>query len=39
MSKIEPLMTLLVQWTIYLNAVGGAEMFLHRPLLGYLLVR
>ena len=32
MSKIEPLMTLLVQWTIYLNEVGGAEMFLHRPL-------
>lgn len=32
MSKIEPLMTLLVKWTIYLNAMGGAEMFLHRPL-------
>lgn len=32
MLKLEPLMTLLVQWTIYLNAVGGAEMFLHRPL-------
>ncbi len=30
-------MTLLVQWTIYLNAVGGAEMFLHRPLLVCLL--
>ena len=25
MLKSEPLMTLLVQWTIYLNAVGGAE--------------
>lgn len=32
MLKSEPLMTLLVQWTIYLNAVGGAEMSLHRPL-------
>ena len=25
MSELEPLMTLLVQWTIYLNAVGGVR--------------